>query len=756
MVRQPVVELVAPGAPGAPAHWALARKSGVGTAATGASRVWFSLAEGRVTETFFPRPDLACTRRLRLFVADGPRVVELGPETCTSTSPVEPGVPSFRVVHIGNGARVEVSVATHPQLDVLLVRIAAKPSSRVFAVLESHLANRGAANVAELHDRHGEPMIVAHREHVAIALAARPPLLSRSVGYVGASDSVREILEHARLAPFTRASGHVVLAAELAPQATLVLAYGRDVGDATHLAAAGLIGDIGAAIREYEDEWRAVHEGDRDPLSCTSRAVLRTFHAKRPIGGAVASLATPWGTARPDEADGTYHVAWTRDVVECASGLLAARQLAHVHQTLVFLATTQREDGGWPQNMWLDGEAHWQGGELDEIALPILLAGLARREGAFGDDERDVAWNMMAPAAAAIVRRGPSTDEDRWEDASGYTPFTLGAQIAALIEASAWAEHGGERSFADLLRSVADDWNESIERWIWSSGDALSRRCGVSGHYRRVRAAAGDERQPTRGERADRVSPDALALVRFGLRDARDPRIESTLAVIDATLRVELPTGPAWRRYLGDRYGEHEDGAPFEKDRPGIGRAWPLLTGERAHYALARGHVEEARRLLATLESFATEQGYFAEQLWDAPDLPQRGLRFAQPTFSATPLGWAHAEHLKLKRSLADGHVFDLPPLSFARYVERRTPPTHAIWKANHRRRAIARGRTLRIVLDHPTVVAWSVDRVGRERTESRAVGRGLHVVDVGTGRAPEGTCVRFVLDGEEHVVSIV
>jgi glucoamylase len=103
------------------------------------------------------------------------------------------------------------------------------------------------------------------------------------------------------------------------------------------------------------------------------------------------------------------------------------------------------------------------------------------------------------------------------------------------------------------------------------------------------------------------ISPDALALVRFGLRAADDPRIRNTAKVIDALLKVDTPTGPTWHRYNDDGYGEHEDGSPF--DGTGVGRGWPLLTGERAHYELAAGRIEDAKRLLTTLESFANDSG---------------------------------------------------------------------------------------------------------------------------------------------------
>ena len=93
------------------------------------------------------------------------------------------------------------------------------------------------------------------------------------------------------------------------------------------------------------------------------------------------------------------------------------------------------------------------------------------------------------------------------------------------------------------------------------------------------------------------ISPDALALVRFGLRAPDDPRILNTIKVIDALLRVKLPQGPCWYRYNGDGYGEHEDGSPF--DGTGIGRPWPLLAGERAHYELAAGTSASGGRAFA-------------------------------------------------------------------------------------------------------------------------------------------------------------
>jgi glucoamylase len=149
----------------------------------------------------------------------------------------------------------------------------------------------------------------------------------------------------------------------------------------------------------------------------------------------------------------------------------------------------------------------------------------------------------------------------------------------------------------------------------------LARQHAVDGYYVRVAEPdRADAASPCHGfvpiknrpphqsiGAAKRVILDALAFVRFGLRAADDPRIVSTVKVIDAMLRVETPRGPAWHRFQGDGDGEHADGGPF--DGTGIGRAWPLLTGERAHCELAAGRMHIAERLAQAMEAFAGGSG---------------------------------------------------------------------------------------------------------------------------------------------------
>jgi glucoamylase len=395
---------------------------------------------------------------------------------------------------------------------------------------------------------------------------------------------------------------------------------------------------------------------------------------------------------------------------------------------------------------------------MDETALPILLVDMARREGILNDVELHHLWPMIRRAAGFLVCHGPVTQQDRWEEDPGYSPFTVAVEIAALLAAAEFFDIMGESSAAVYLRETADNWNDSIERWMYVQGSELAQRIGVEGYY--VRVAPADEsdasspmhgfvsiknRPPSSdGGAADSiVSPDALALVRFGLRSAKDPKIRNTVKVIDALLRVETPNGSAWHRYNNDGYGEGEDGSPF--NGCGIGCAWPLLTGERAHFELARGRRDLSLALLFSFESFANDGGLLPEQIWDRADIPERELFFGQPSGSAMPLVWAHAEYVKLRRSLRDGQVFDTPPLVVQRYQNSSSPSPFVVWRFNQKSWHVITGKNLRIEVLAPSIVHWSIDKWETSNDAStRDTGVGVWIADLPSNTMKPGTTIAF------------
>jgi len=779
VVPDPAPDLRAPGAPGIAPRWTSSAKSGVGTAATDLSRVWFTVSHGVLNEVYYPRIDQANTRDCGLLVTDSRGFFsEEKRHTRTVILPLAQGVPGYRLENtcLQGRYRIEKTIITDPIRDVLLQRVRFQPlrgrtsDYRLYVLLAPHIGNCGYGNHAWIGDYNGVRMLFAERNGTCLALACSTGFRAASCGYVGVSDGWQDLSNHGRMTWFYDAApdGNVALTGEIdlaeGDPFVLALGFGRNAAEAGLQARSALQQDFDAAAQAYVDAWLAcqarcaslgsVEESGFD-LYRVSTAVLKTHEAKDFPGGMIASLSIPWGFEKGDEDLGGYHLVWPRDLVESAGGLLAAGDDAASRRALIYLMSTQLADGRWPQNMWLDGTPYWNGIQMDETAFPILLADLLRRGEALNGI---TPWPMVRAAARFLVQNGPVTQQDRWEEDGGYSPFTLAVEVAALLAAADFAAASGEVPLARFLRETADCWNDSIERWTYVKGGDVGRELGVDGFY--VRIAPVDEcdaSSPAGGFVAIKnrppgessapfariVSPDALALVRFGLRAADDPRILDTVRVIDALLRTETATGPVWHRYNRDGYGEHEDGRPF--DGTGQGRGWPLLAGERAHYEIARGDLEAARRLLAVLAAQGSPGGLLPEQVWDAPDIPERELYNGRPSGAAMPLVWAHAEYIKGLRSLRDRRVFDMPPQPVERYQEARTGSTLAIWRFNHKTRFFDPGRTLRVETLAPATVHWSADGWSAVHDSgSTDSGLGVHYTDLPTGSLAPGTEVAF------------
>ncbi len=769
----------APGWPGILPRWTSSAKSAVGTAANLGSTVWFTLSHGILNEIYFPRLDQACTRDLGLIVTDGKEFFsEEKRDAASEVRWAAPGIPAFHLINTCNRGhyRIEKDVLADPQRAVVLQRTRFSPLSgnpgdyRLYVLLAPHLGNHGVGNTAWVGEYKGVEMLFAERDGLALAVASSAPWLGRSAGFVGTSDGWQDLSQHKHMEwQYQRAvNGNVALTGEVdlsaGPEFLLAIGFGANWAEAAQFARASLVDGFDRAAATYSAEWRdwqrtllPLDGSYGHDLYRASATVLRVHESKLFPGGLIASLSIPWGFSKGDDDLGGYHLVWPRDLVESAGGLLAAGAVADARRVLEFLRLTQEADGHWPQNMWLDGRAYWSGIQMDETAFPILLVDLLRREGALPANEAAQYWPMVRRALSFLVCNGPVTGQDRWEEDPGYSPFTLAVEIAALLAGADMAEEQGEAATAGYVRETADAWNESIERWCYVAGTDLAREFGVSGYYIRIAPAEVPSasspkggyvpiknRPPAEGElRADHlVSPDFLALVRFGLRAADDPRIRGTLKLVDTMLKVELPQGPLWRRYNRDGYGEHQDGSPF--DGTGVGRAWPLLAGERAHYELSAGNRQAAERLLRTLQASADAGGLISEQSWDEPDMPERELWFGRPSGSARPLVWAHAEYVKLVRSLHDGRVFDQPLQAFQRYqVEKAVSPLF-VWAMNNKARSMPAGMALRISLLEPALIHWSDDGwQSTFDTPTRATGLGTHIADLPTEHiAPNGAVV--------------
>jgi glucoamylase len=204
-----------------------------------------------------------------------------------------------------------------------------------------------------------------------------------------------------------------------------------------------------------------------------SLMVLAASEDKRARGASIAAPNMPWVwgtlTLEDNEFSGPYHLVWPRDFYHVATAQKAAGDDEAATRLLDFLWRVQKDDGSWWQNTRVDGTPHWMSEQLDEIALPVVLAWWLDRRGA--DD-----WAHVQRAADYIVANGPDTGQERWENQSGWSPNTIATEIAALICAADIARRHGDTDRAAAYEATADEWQASVEGWTATTNGPYSGR----------------------------------------------------------------------------------------------------------------------------------------------------------------------------------------------------------------------------------------------------------------------------------------
>src|ERR1700730_3956786 len=635
----------APGGPGAPPMWGPGRKMACGAAPGSKSKLWYTLADGSLSEVFFPFLDRVALHELRFFVsASGALPIDDAADSQHRITWISPGVPGFTVDTTHHEYRLTKEFFSDPDENALLIAATFTPELpdlRLYVQASAHWQPGTEGNFGEVLDTH-PPALLLRQQDVWICIVG--PFSRATAGYYRSSDLQIDLSDGDGYltSPYDRAGpGNVALGAEIGIRAgsfQMAIGFAHTRVDAEEIAREALQKGASTTRQAFERAWRtqldmpqmlAKVSGDEGMLARASLTVLRCLEDKSHAGAFVAAPGAPWGETNHD-GNHVYHLVWPRDLCRIATALLDAGDQAAALRAFRHLQSRQRLDGGWDQNWHIDGRPHWTSMQLDQVALPILLAW---RLGVSGGLDHDPYPVMVRPAAQFLIREGPLTQLDRWEDLGGLSPSTLAPFIAALVGAGEYADEAREHVAAGHLRAVADYWNDRVESWC----------CTPAGQF--VRLAGDPDHRPTEGA----VAPEFLELVRYGLRRPKDERILRSLQGVDATLKVSLPAGPGWRRYTGDVYGEHDDGTPW--DGTGRGRPWPVLTGERARHFFSMGLA--AGELVRSLESFAGPGFMLPEQVWDGPDIPSRGLKLGQANGSAAPLGWAHAEDLELLRHTA-------------------------------------------------------------------------------------------------------
>jgi glucoamylase len=593
----------AKGKPGAKPRWTSGAKTLVGTAASSRSRIWYTIGNGILNEIYFPDVDQANTRSVRFLVADASGF--FSDEEWDATHNVqwlETGIPSCKIetrCKLGKYT-IEKEIVTDPVRDTLMMRVHFRPSVpelRLYLFVDVHMGDRGADNSAWAGTYKGEKLLIASRDRTCLAAMSNPPLLQSSCGYIGKSDGFTLLSHHQPLSESNTAmEGNVAMTGEIDYSASegqflISLACGSDPAEAAQQARAGVLQDFDTTRELFAQHWKA-DQGKYDDIADlsgesldmyrVSTAVLETHQSKRFPGGFVASLSLPWGFARSDDDVGGYHVLWPRDMVETAMGKLASGDARSARSTLFYLNCTEDEHCGWSQDMWLDGTPHWGAIQMDGMALPIFSqtsCGATRRSMAM----MQLPWSATPASFSSNMGRSRSRIAGRRCRAIHPTPWQPRSQHSWRLQTLKSSQvRWPKQSSCDRLRMA---WNDSIDEFTYVEGTTLAKKYEIDGYYvrmmppERVQTENGDgfnlkmPNLPSDSKihhAVDIVSPDAIALVRFGLRTASDPRITSTVKLLDATLKRATKTGAVWIRSTNDGYGEKVDGSPFDKN--GVGR----------------------------------------------------------------------------------------------------------------------------------------------------------------------------------------
>jgi glucoamylase len=711
--RTPAGTAVAPGGPGGRTVWPEADKTGFATSRTRASDVWLTLQRGRVSEVFYPDLSTPSIRDLELVVTDGRTFTDRqSTDTRHRTLRPDPRSLSFTQVDTARNGRYRIveRFVTDPRRDALLVRVRLQSLDggryRLYALLDPALDNNGSHDTA----RTAGHALVASDGHLASALVSRPRLGATTNGYLGTSDPSTgsgrsgwtdlrrdhrldhryrlagpgNVVQVGRVTGVTGLRGH--------QRATLSLGFGASGGEARRTA--GVAGGAGFATtaRRYDAGWHRYVESLRQ-VPASAEKVRRQYLAatlllaaaedKRHPGAFVASPSAPWawGDDDPDLASpsGAYHLVWSRDAYEFGTALWADGDRAAARRIVDWLfAHQQKADGSFPQNSDVTGTPVWTNLQLDEVALPIVLAHLVGRDGPSTYAHVRRAADFLAGFTDPTTgRAAPYSPQDRWENQSGYSPNTIAAEISGLVCAADLARRNGDPASARRWLALADRWQAQVEDWTVTTNGPLSKRpyflrLTKDGDPDAATTYSIGDGGPSAVDQRRVVDPSFLDLVRYGIKAPDDPAVVSTLPVVDRALEVRTPNGPFWHRYSFDGYGETRDGGEWRVTDPDtsttLGRAWPILAGERGEYAVSAGR--PAGRYLRAMAAATGTSDLLAEQVWDGR--PPRSRPEGEGTRSATPLTWSEAGLVRLAWTMQRGAPVDRQAVVARRYASPR------------------------------------------------------------------------------------
>ncbi len=764
---------VAPGFPGGKSHWSYAGKSGIGTSyehytdgqykdtgATGKiSKVWFSLAQGIITETMFGLIHEAQLQEVQFYIKGDDFLHQEKLDTITHIDYLDKddrGRPlslAYKIVNRDRLGRYEIEkhIFTDPDNNSLIMKVyfhAFANNITPYLYVNPNLQNTGPGDRVWREKKSGNTTWFASDGATHLAIISDAAITNSNVGFEDISDGIKDLTQHGKLThEYTSTGdtlGNVALTLQLptlnsnqAGEWQFVFGFGHSKADssdaATHTLHAGYSqllahfngtdGAIGwedylASLPELEKLSSVATDGGK--LLFASALVLKAQEDKTHAGAVIASLSNPWGdTANADLSQTGYKAVWPRDFYQVTMAMLALGDRATPKVAFEYLQTVQTHSktpgysgtpGWFLQKTRVDGTPEWVAVQLDQTAMPIMLGWRLWKEGVLSDAEI-TNWyaSMLKPAADFLCSGGPVnisynhetivpplTQQERWEEQPGFSPSTTAAVITGLIAAADIAKLAQDDVNSARYLTTADKYSSDIEKNMFTTHGGLNTAPSDGKYFLRITANNNpndhgkleDRNGQGVADESDIVDAGFLELVRYGVRSPHDNSIVQSLPEVDNIslsddLRIKyelsfpntLGVFPGWRRYGKDGYGEDTlagrgYNATGKMLPEGRGRIWPIFTGERGHYELAKaklnGNLQQTdidilrNTYVKAMELFANDGYMIPEQIWDGVgNNDTYHYRIGQGTNSATPLAWSHAEYIKLLRSYSDQKIWD-------------------------------------------------------------------------------------------------
>lgn len=549
----------APGAPGNPSTWSYAGKTGIGTSfeqyngggyndsgASGTiSKVWFSIAQGVLTETMYGLIHEAQLQELQFFIKGADFLDEEKKDTISTIEYLKtdtqgrPQSLAYKIINKDKDGKYEIEkhIFTDPDSQSLMMRVifrAFADGLTPYVYVNPAIANTGSDDSVSFSDG----VWTATEGLSSMSLKTNSAIVQSAVGFEGVSDGISEVIKTGalnRTYSTTGASkGNVAFTLQMpavkngeSAQWDLVLGFGKSSTESSAAAEKTLASGYDKVLAHYNGEGDAIGwqdflqslpaleklsatATDGGKLLYTSAMVLKAQEDKTHAGAFIASLSNPWGDYKSAEKSATgYKAVWPRDFYQVAMAMLALGDTRSPRIAFEYLEKVQASEkiagysgtpGWFLQKTHVDGEVEWVGVQLDQTGMPIMLGWRLWKEGVLSDAEI-IGWydRMLKPAANFLASGGtikmlwnettikpPYTQQERWEEQQGYSPSTTAAIIAGLVSAADIATHAGDAEGAVKYLAAADKYSSELEARTYTTAGSLTGEQGNGNYYLRI------------------------------------------------------------------------------------------------------------------------------------------------------------------------------------------------------------------------------------------------------------------------------